>query len=64
MAITSKKLSLYLVAGVASAVIIIAALFASGVQLPNNEGSQNLIALGTLAVSIKDAPVDLSRLDT
>ncbi len=63
MAITSKKLSLYLVAGVASAVIIIAALFASGVKLPSNDGSQNPTALGTLEVSIKDAPVDLSRLD-
>jgi len=62
MAINPKKLSLYMIAGIASAVIIIAAVFTSGVQLPSNDGSQNQMHLGTLVVSIKDAPVDIEEL--
>jgi hypothetical protein len=63
MAVNAKKLSMYVFAGIASAVIIIAAIFTSGIQLPGSQNSQNIMHLGTLAVSIKDAPVDLSTLD-
>jgi hypothetical protein len=62
MAINTKKISLYTIAGIAAAVIIIAAIFATGIQLPSNKGSQNPVTLGTLTVSIKDAPVKLSKL--
>ena len=63
MAINTKKISLYVFAGIASAVIIIAAIFTSGIQLPSNSSSPNPITLGTLTVSIKDAPVQLSKLE-
>ena len=63
MAINAKRISLYAVAGIAAAIIIIAAIFATGIQLPSNTGTQNPITLGTLVVSIKDAPVQLSKLE-
>src|SRR5512140_2147804 len=62
MAINSK-LSLYVFVGIAAAVILIAAIYTSGIQLPSNGGSQNPTTLGTLMVSIKDAPVELSKLE-
>ena len=62
MAMNTKKISLYFFAGIIAAVIIIAGVYTSGIQLPSNEGSQNSITLGTLVVSIKDAPVQLSEL--
>ena len=62
MALNTKKLSLYAIAGIATAIIIIAAISTSGIQLPSNANSQNPIALGTLVVAIKDAPVELSKL--
>ncbi len=58
----AKKLSLYAIAGIATAIIIIAAISTSGIQLPSNGPSQNPMALGTLVVAIKDAPVELSEL--
>jgi Domain of unknown function (DUF4382) len=63
MAINTKKISLYVFAGIAAAVILIAAVYTSGIRLPSNAGSQNPITLGTLTVSIKDAPVQLSTLE-
>jgi hypothetical protein len=69
MAITTKKLSVYALAGVAFAAIIIAAIFTSGIQLPMNQstGDQNTTPLtsnmGTLRVLVTDAPADLDSLD-
>jgi len=63
MAINTKKMSMYVFAGIAAAVILIAAIYTSGIQLPSNADSQKPTVLGTLAVSIKDAPVQLSKLD-
>ena len=63
MAINSKKLSIYVFAGIATAIILIAAVSMSGIQLPSNADSKNPITLGTLMVSIKDAPVELSKLE-
>jgi hypothetical protein len=59
MAASKRKLGIYATSGVAIAVIIVAAIFASGIQLPTN---QNQSQTGTLSVSIKDAPVDLKEL--
>jgi hypothetical protein len=62
MVINPKKLGLYALVGFAAAVIIIAALFASGIQFPgfsfNNSGKT-----GTLSVSIMDAPANLTHLN-
>ena len=63
MAINTKKISLYVFAGIAVAVILIATVYTSGIRLPSNSGSQNPITLGTLTISIKDAPVKLSTLE-
>ncbi len=63
MAINSKKLSLYIVAGILAAVVLISGVFLSGVHLPSNTNTQNPIVYGTLVVSIKDAPVELSKLE-
>lgn len=64
MALNVKKLSLYVIAGVSVAILVIAAVYSSGIQLPSSQGpgSQNTITLGTLVVYIKDAPVELSEL--
>jgi len=63
MAMNAKKISLYVFTGIAAAIILIAAFYASGIQLPSNSNSQNPITLGTLIVSIKDAPVQISKLE-
>jgi len=63
MAVNTKKISLYAFAGIAVAIILIAAVYTSGIQLPSNTDSQKPITLGTLTVSIKDAPVQLSKLE-
>ena len=63
MAINTKKISLYVFTGIAVAIILIAAVYTSGIQLPSNTDSQKPITLGTLTVSIKDAPVQLSKLE-
>ena len=63
MAITTKKLSIYVVAGVLSTLVIIFAVFTSGIQLPTNSNQgQNQNYAGILTVAIKDAPVDVSQL--
>jgi hypothetical protein len=63
MATNAKKISLYVITGIAAAVILIAGVYTSGIKLPSNADSQNPITLGTLMVSIKDAPVELSKLE-
>ena len=61
MAMNHKKISLYAIIGVAAAIIIIAALFATGVEFPSfNSGSGKI---GTLSVSITDAPANLAHLN-
>ena len=60
MATTKKRTGLYITAGIAIAVVIIAAILASGVKLPFENGSQNT---GTLFVSITDAPANLTNLN-
>jgi hypothetical protein len=57
MEATKRKMGTYIIAGITTSVIIIAAIFASGLQPPTSQGK------GTLVVSIKDAPVDLKTLD-
>ena len=57
MAATKRKIGIYTIAGISAAIIIIGAIFASGIQLPSSSSNQ-----GILIVSIKDAPVDLTEL--
>lgn len=59
MAVSKRKIGIYSIAGIAAAIIIIGAIFASGMQIPSGSNSQGA---GTLTVSIKDAPVDLKEL--
>ena len=61
MATSKRRIGTYSIAGVAAAIMIVATIFASGVKIPNQSPSQS--ALGTLSISIKDAPVDLKNLD-
>jgi hypothetical protein len=53
----AKKIGLRMVAGVFVSIIIIVAVFASGITLPSQE-----IKTGNLIVLLKDAPVDLNKL--
>ncbi len=74
MAINQKKLGLYAFTGILAAAVVIAAILASGVQLPSTTNptkpnlpgtsgnTQTLANTGTLQVYIKDAPVTLSKL--
>lgn len=57
MAVSKRKIGIYSTAGIAVAIIVIGAIFASGIQIPSNSNNQ-----GILTVSIKDAPVDLKAL--
>jgi hypothetical protein len=59
LAVSKRKIGTYSIAGIAAAIIIIGAIFASGIQIPLGSSSQGA---GTLTVSIKDAPVDLKEL--
>lgn len=52
-----RKTSLYAVAGVLIAIVIIAGVFVSGVQFPGS------VKAGTLIVLVTDAPVDLKELN-
>jgi hypothetical protein len=61
MAVTSKKLTIYSATGISLAIVIIAAIFASGI-IPQNSTTTN-VPMGKLFVSIKDAPVDLKNLN-
>ncbi len=60
MAATPKKIGLYLITGVTLAVVIITALVTAGIQIPSINQNKNT---GILAVYIKDAPVELSKLE-
>ncbi len=62
MAVTKKRISLYAIAGVAAAVIILASVLTSGVQFPGTAGGNGNLAMGTLFVRLKDAPADLQSL--
>ena len=70
MAINPKRLGLYAFTGILAAVVVIAAVLGSGVQLPstavptnsNSGNTQTLANTGKLQVYIKDAPVELSNL--
>jgi len=62
-AVTRKKTGLYIAAGIAVAVIVIAAIFASGVPFPGFGGSQKNAGTGTLSVAIMDAPANLTHLN-
>ncbi len=57
MATNGKRIGLYTGVGIAAAVLIIAAIFASGIQFPSSQ------KLGTLRVSITDKPVELENLN-
>jgi hypothetical protein len=62
MATSQKKIGLYALVGFAAAIILIAALFATGIQFPgfsSNESGKT----GTLSVSIMDAPTNLTHLN-
>jgi len=54
MSAVKRKIGINLIAGIAIAIIVFAAIFASGIYLPK--------ATGTVVVSIKDAPVELEEL--
>ena len=61
MSTNNRTLGIYAASGIGIAIILIAAIFASGLPLgidQNQTGDQR----GTLWVSIKDAPVDLQKL--
>jgi hypothetical protein len=63
MAINHKKIGFYTVTGIAIAVILIAAIFVSGVQFPGFSPKSSSVKTGTLAVAIMDAPADLANLN-
>jgi hypothetical protein len=60
MAANRRKIGIYSIVGIGAALIIIASIFASGIELPDQLAKPT--TLGTLTVSIKDAPVDLQEL--
>ncbi|MGE5187610.1 MAG: DUF4382 domain-containing protein, partial [Betaproteobacteria bacterium] len=66
MAVNKRKIGIYSIAGVLAAVLIVVSFVAAGVQLPTNDQSgqqgNNPPSLGTLVVSVKDKPVELSNL--
>lgn len=63
MAINHRKISLYAVTGVSVAIILIAAIFISGVQFPSLGSKSSAGKTGTLSVSIMDAPVNITHLN-
>ncbi len=72
MAISTKRISAYMIVGVLLAAVVIAAVYSSGVRLPSSTtgsdnsggpGSTQLVSRsGTLVVAIKDAPVQIAEL--
>ena len=65
MEVKSKTVGLRLVAGVAIAAVIIAAVFASGIQLPTNTEIPNQgihSDMGRLTVLLKDVPAEVDEL--
>ena len=67
MEVSKRKIGIYSIAGILAAVLIVVSFVAAGIQLPiNNPSGQqgnNPPGLGTLVVSVKDKPVELSKLD-
>jgi len=67
MEVSKRKIGTYSIAGILAAILIIVSFVAAGVQLPTNDQSgqqgNNPPGLGTLVVSVKDKPVELSSLD-
>ena len=67
MAVSKRKIGTYSIAGILVALLIIVSFVAAGVQLPINDPSgqqnNNPPGVGTLVVSVKDKPVELSKLD-
>jgi hypothetical protein len=61
MATSHKKIGIYTATGIAIAIILIAAIFVSGVHFPGSNSSPG--KTGTLAVSIMDAPANLTNLN-
>jgi len=57
------KIILYAVAGVLVSLIIVAAMFASGIQFPGTGPPAVKIQAGTLMILLTDAPVDLTHLN-
>lgn len=64
MVVSERKLGIYSVAGILAAIIIIVSIFVSGLQIPLGSDNQGSVGsnMGTISVSIKDAPVDLTEL--
>jgi hypothetical protein len=66
MAVSKRTIGTYSIAGILVAILIIVSFVAAGVQLPINDPSgqqnNNPPGLGTLVVSVKDKPVELSEL--
>lgn len=60
LAASKRKIGIYSLAGIAAAITIIVSIFASGIELPGQMVKPT--TLGTLTVSIKDAPVNLKVL--
>ena len=67
MEVSKRKIGIYSLTGILVAVLIVVSFVAAGVQLPTNNpyGQQgnNPPGLGTLVISVKDKPVELSNLD-
>jgi hypothetical protein len=59
----SRKIGLRVAAGFLVAIIIIVAVFASGIPLPNNQEPAIPLKTGILNVFIVDAPVELNHLN-
>jgi hypothetical protein len=64
MAVNKRKIGIYSIAGISTALVILVSIFALGVQIPlgSNINGQAKGQTGTLIVSIKDGPVDLQNL--
>jgi hypothetical protein len=59
----NRKIILYAVAGVLISIIVVAAMFVSGIQFPGTGSPTPKIQAGTLMVLLTDAPVDLAQLN-
>lgn len=61
MAVSKSKIGIYSIAGILAAVIIVSSFLIAGIQFPTaNIANQNKV--GTLVVSLKDAPADIEKL--
>ncbi len=60
MAANPKRIGVYAITGIIAAILIVAAIFASGIEFPRFSPSSKT---GTLSVSIMDAPADLINLN-